>query len=376
MDVSTALRPFLDQVWADRDRLTERVARLITAELATYAVTPSSEVWIGMNRIFERSVTGDPFAGPTEEDRQAAVATGIQGGRGGISTEDLVAAVLIGVREVGDEVMARAAAAGIDAEVRLEGTRRSFAWAQQVALWAAQGLAQGAAGAAAEEREAVNRLVAALRHGAPADEVQALASGLGLDLAAPWYAVYVRAPRGAEDSGVEAAALAFRLTQRGGTVWIEDGPATIGLVTAPPTSAERVIIGVAGPAPLADLGPALVEADRAGRVARALAGPGVHTLETLGLLVPLHEDPVLLERLRRRWLAPLAGGPRHDLVATLRSWQRYGGQVDPVARELLVHANTVRNRLSRIDSLLGPDWRLPRQQAEIWAAIVGSTQHE
>lgn len=373
MDVTATMRPFLTAVWESRDPLVEKVARLVTRQVPTYSVTPSSEVWIGMTRILERIVLGDPYAAPTKEDRDAAIATGLQGGLAGITAADMMAATLLGAREVEAEVQHRACEAGIPADVLLEAAVRSRAWVEQVAVWAAEGLGTTGPGSAAEERRQGDLMLAALRRRAGHAELRGIAARLGLDLAKPHFVVVAR-PTNQRSSGVDTASLRFGYA--GQALWMSDREATVGVVPQPPQPNGSLVVGLAGPVPLATLAEALSEAERASRAAAALAGPGVHTLDSLGLLVPLHDDPELQVRLRRRWLVPLEPGAHHHLEETIRSWQRHGGQVELVAEDLVVHANTVRNRLARIDQHLGAAWRSPNAQAEIWAALVEKVEYD
>ena len=257
----------------------QRVAKLVGSKLPTYVLTPSSEVWIGMLRILERVVEGDPFSPPTESDRDAAYGTGIQGGRAGISAEDLVAAVLLGAREVEAEILERARVAGIGEGIRHEAASRSRSWAEQVAVWAAEGLGRTDRGLAAERRELAQRLVATLRSGGPLDRVLELVADVGLDVAAPLWVVVVHSP--VEPSTVQPSveSAAFRVAHRGRAIWTVDGDATIGFLAGRPRPMDRLIVGMSGPNPIDDLGAGLRDAGRAARVATALAGP-VFTLWT------------------------------------------------------------------------------------------------
>lgn len=352
ISIEQRMRPYLDAMWADRDEIVRRVSRAVTTGVPSYATTPSSEVWIGMTRILERAAHGNPFGAPTEEDRLAALGTGAQGAGAGIEVGDLVTAVLLGAREVEDDVLDRAARAGTGADALLDASRRARVWAEQVAVWAAEGLL-GAAVDDVEEHVRHDRLLTELAAG-DVDAARAAAIRLGLDPAARWWAV-VPLPE---------ATPALRLANHG-AVW----GTTSGLLPRPPIVPGELVAGVSGPARLDDLPGALRDATRAARVALRFDHRGSATLAGLGLLVPLHEDPALATRLHARWLAPLATEPRHELEPTLRAWLARDGQVDAVARDLGVHANTVRNRLARVGRLLGDDWRTPQGRAELWAAL-------
>lgn len=354
MDVSIerAMRPHLDAMWADRDRLVRRVGEAVTNSVPSYATTPSSEVWIGMTRILERAAHGNPFGPPTEEDRLAALGTGVQGAGAGIAVHDLVTAVLLGARAVEYDVLDRAAQAGVAAADLLTASRAARAWAERVAVWAAQGL-QGARPDDVEAHVRHERLVAELTAG-DLDLARARLVRLGLDPAARWRAVAV-------PGGVTPA---LRLANHGG-VW----GTTAGLVPGPVSVPRELVAGVSEPVAFDALPAALRDATRAARVGLRFGRSGAVSLDQLGLLVPLHEDPALAGRLGERWVRPLEAEPRHDLVRTLAAWLSRDGQVDAVARDLAVHANTVRNRLARAGRLLGDEWRTPQGRAELWAAL-------
>jgi DNA-binding PucR family transcriptional regulator len=366
-DLDRLLQPHIAAMWADRDRLVQQVAHAVTSGVPSYLTTPSSEVWIGMTRILDRAVHGNPFADPTEDDRLAALGTGAQGAGAGIAADDLVSAVLLGARAVESDVLARAGAAGVPADDLLEASRRFRQWAEQAAVWALQGLL----GAQATEpsrhaREA--RLMAELAAG---DEVAGRRSmaELGFDPALAWYAVAVAGP-----SGVPAGAAATLRLAQVGAVWGEppasaDDAEFLGLVRERPRVPGGLVAGMSGPALADNLVSALRESVRAARIGRRFGRSGIVTLSDLGLLVPVHEDPALARRLVERWIEPLHAETRHDLLTTLRSWLENGGQVDAVARECAVHANTIRNRLDRVAVLLGDDWRSPQHRAELWAAL-------
>lgn len=359
------MRPHLEAVWADRDQVVSRVARQVV-QLPTYAASPSSEVWIGMTRILERVVDGDPFATPTDADQQAAMATGIQGGRAGIAVDDLVAAVLLGAREVEEEILRRAAAAEVAEAVRSEASRRARRWAEQVVVWAVQGLTSTAGAETADARH--RRLLDAMQREDADVALADLVSDAGLDPGGR-HVVVCAVPDGSPGSDVAATALRF--AHRGRAAWAEEPTAgeTLGVLTESPDRVPGLVVALAGAARSQDLPVALREARRVNRAAAAQVGAGLHTAESLGLLLALHEDAALRERLWRRWVHPLLEEPRHDLVETLRAWQQHHGRTDEVARQLGVHTNTVRNRLGRVDTLLGPGWRDPQGQAEVWAAL-------
>lgn len=366
-DLAERFRPHLDALWQDKDRVVQAVTRAVTAQVDSYASTPSAEVWIGMTRILERAVTGNPFTEPTAEDRLAALGTGSQGAGAGIAPADLVSAVLLGARSVEADILERAAAAGMTSDDLLDAARRARAWAEQMAVWALEALLSAAADEPLTRRHPQRssaRLIAALAVG-DLDAAREQAQHLDLDPARTWWSVAVR-----RSAHADAGALsALRLANPGGH-WqdgVDDQP-LLAIVPRPPVASGELVVGVAGPTTLEDAPAALRDARRAARVGVRFDVTGLVDLVGLGLLVPLAEDPAQAQRLHRRWVAPLQTAPTHELPATLRVWLEADGRIEVVADQLGIHPNTVRNRLTRVDALLG-EWRRPRHRAELWAAL-------
>ena len=71
-------------------------------------------------------------------------------------------------------------------------------------------------------------------------------------------------------------------------------------------------------------------------------------------------------------LGPVAGYDHERgtaLVETLAAWFDAGGSLRETAAVLHVHPNTVGQRLDRISSLLGDDWRLPARVLDLQLAL-------
>ena len=70
------------------------------------------------------------------------------------------------------------------------------------------------------------------------------------------------------------------------------------------------------------------------------------------------------------FLEPLRGGAGDELLLTLQSFLRHHGSRLKVAEELGVHRNTVRNRVSQIEVLLGRSLDDPQVGAvSAWIAL-------
>ncbi|MGC0239497.1 PucR family transcriptional regulator [Arthrobacter sp. SD76] len=110
-------------------------------------------------------------------------------------------------------------------------------------------------------------------------------------------------------------------------------------------------------------------------LARASGRIGVVTLEELGvagLLLQL-PDPTPLRHFATRTLGPLAAHDAQrggELLKTLRTYLDSGFDRQATARALVVHANTVSQRLRRIHSLSGLDLGSPQAAMDARVAIT------
>ena len=106
---------------------------------------------------------------------------------------------------------------------------------------------------------------------------------------------------------------------------------------------------------------------------KVLTGDPLFADEHLDAII-VHNDPRLLQALRRQCLQPLAGlpaGSQASLRDTLRVWLRHGGDRRATAAELQVHPQTVRYRMGRLRELYGdelddPGFRLKLLLALAW----------
>ena len=136
-------------------------------------------------------------------------------------------------------------------------------------------------------------------------------------------------------------------------------------------------VGVGPAAPLDRLEPSFRLATRAFATAAAFGLTGVFDLDSLGLRAAVVADPEVGDRLVRRYIEPIRHGAARSAGALLEAIERYlacGLRAEAAAAELNVHPNTLRYRLSRFEQLTGADLHDIAVVAEVWWALQRSGQ--
>jgi len=171
------------------------------------------------------------------------------------------------------------------------------------------------------------------------------------------------------------AALAARLRRGGWRLAVTQSDCVVGLTWKPLELLDLdegpdVVLAIGGPRPRAELADAREEVTVLAEHARRVGLVGRLTAEDHLLEILLDRSPRLLERLRERVLAPLAGDDRGELAHTLQAL--IGCRLDRTATSatLHVHRNTLAYRLKRIEEITGLDLASPRDLACVYLALV------
>ncbi|EHN10050.1 hypothetical protein PAI11_31210 [Patulibacter medicamentivorans] len=147
----------------------------------------------------------------------------------------------------------------------------------------------------------------------------------------------------------------------------------VGFAASRPTIVppDGVVIGVGPAVALAELPRSFAIASRVVETATAFGRCGVLSLADLPLEAIARADGDVADELVARYVTPVApataGGA--EILETVRAYLAQDLAVEPAARALFVHANTVRNRLHRYEQATGSSLRSPATLAGIELAL-------
>lgn len=250
-------------------------------------------------------------------------------------------------------------------------------FSREIAFAAAQVYAGAAEARGAWDARLESLVVDAVVRGEHDDELLSRATTIGWRDRAPVAVVVGTAPRGS-DAAVETMRSSLRRADVD-TLFAVQGRrlvVVLGGATDPLTLVGPLVSRFApGPVVVGPTVPHLIAAGRSARAALAghracVAWPTAPRPVLADDLLPervlLGDSPArhtLTERVHR----PLRRAG-NALLETAESYLRNGRVIEATARELFVHANTVRYRLARIAELVGYDLAVPR---EAWVVEVG-----
>lgn len=130
----------------------------------------------------------------------------------------------------------------------------------------------------------------------------------------------------------------------------------------------KTVVGAAGPGSAADVGTLRRQAGAAARAAQAIGLSGLIHAAEVATLSALHDRTDLATLLAHRLGPAMAAvGRTADATAlTVKVWLEQGKDADRAARMLLVHPNTVRNRVQSLVSASGVDPSDTFQAVDLW----------
>jgi hypothetical protein len=213
----------------------------------------------------------------------------------------------------------------------------------------------------------------ALFGGSASAELRILLEALSVDLSRPFHAIRAR-PR--DDTNIpqleQILVSSGSSAHRCGLVAEIDGD-VCGFVSALPYTRPEALVAHSKPVPLMELPSAFQVASRALTTGIAMGRrSGFVDLGDVALRATIMNDHEVGETLDCRLVAPLLklGQAGRSILATVQCYLDNDGRLDATAKDLWVHANTVRYRLARYQEQTGVSLRTTEGAAEVWWALT------
>ena len=254
-------------------------------------------------------------------------------------------------------------------------------YSREIAFAAAEVYAGAAEARGAWDARLEALVVDAVLRGEADDSMASRASALGWDQVADVTFVVGQAPDGSAAEAVHTVRRAARRLQLDALATVQRSRLIVILGgTREPFDAVDGLVGCFGPGPIV-LGPTVPHLFAAGRSARAaLSGfaaapgwPAAPRPTMASELLPeraLSGDETARRTLIEHIYRPLREPRNEALLETATALFMNGGALEATARELIVHTNTVRYRLGRINDLTGYDVTDPRDAFVVQLALT------
>lgn len=366
-------QPLLDALLDQRAALTTEVRRRMQRQLSAYREIAARDFERHVAMAMESTIRLTSEVPPHLTDRQTQVLEQVGEAQAllGVPVDQMLLAWRIGADWLVEHGTEEAERLGLDDRQLLSFVRATLA-ASDVGM-----ITTARAHRRAElerDREAQDRRASFVRAvlfgtGDPA-QLRVRAQSYGLDPARLYLAVRAQpAADGTWRDVARSVGLADSARLGRGMSVLVDGDVA-GFQLDPPGDAAPGRAG-AGPAVALDrLAESFRLATRSLRTLRAFGTTGTQDLARLGLRAAVVADTDVGQALRRRYLEPLVdSGSGPEIIATLRAYLAAGSHVQTAAKQLHIHPNTLRYRLSRFEELADAHLRDPLVPFEVWWAV-------
>jgi hypothetical protein len=367
--------------------VTEQIVHAVSEEVAAYSgpvATGEGDftevVSLGVEQALARFLTliDDPRAIEDETWRAPIVDLGRSAVRANRTLEALLAAYRVGARHAWREIAEAGSAAGVPPEELYRLAEELFLYIDELSALSAEGYSAERADRAGERQRLRGELAALLLREPAAERkaIEAAAKSAGWTVPASVAVVIATAENAERLAGlIGPDALASTAIEPAAVVVPDpDAPGRRATIRG---AIEDAMPAALGPAvPVHDTFASAIRARHAVDLVGAGALPGDRLLicdEHL-LTMLINRDERLLTDLRRRALAPLetlTPRVRTRLLATLVAFLEHEGRMDPTARALGVHPQTVRYRVAQLRDVLGSAMDDPEGRLTLQIAVRG-----
>lgn len=359
----------VDEVDVVADEIVER----LRAELPSYANLAPEAVRPGVVTILRLSLTAfREHRSANASDLEEAGRVGENRASVGVPVDEMLRAFRIGAQEFWAHQRAQGQREGLDQAVLLEIAQAAWEWTDHAMAEAAKTHRRVELELASHDLEQRANLLRSILFGSVgAAELQLQAAAYGLVPDRAYYSFRARTRGSVSLNELERAILSSgRVQARGVLVGVVDGDLA-GVLPRRPAIDCGGVVGLGPPSKLVELEPAFRLASSALEVASAFGMQGVFDLDDLALHAAIFHEHHLGDGLVERYAAPLdrLGAFGRTIEATLEAFFQHGMRIEPTARSLYVHPNTLRHRLRRFEEITGADLGRSQDLFRVWWAL-------
>lgn len=357
------------------DHMDELLARIVLRahELGgAYGDIPAEDLASAAGGLLQAAIRAlTERRGLDDAEREQAAFIGERRARQGVALDEVLRVIRISGREALELMRDLAGPAGMDAATTISLTARLWDWMDEIAVEMTQAHRRVELAHARRDQQQRVSFVHALVSGAlGSHRIEETAAGFGLDHAAAHVVVRARPAPGHPADALERLFLPSTWTV-GLTALVDDDLVAV-LPAATPVPDLPVAAGIGPAGPLSALPRSFRDAGRALETAVAFSLVGVRRLDDLVLPAVVLAEDALGDVLVERYIVPVRalGAFGEDLLVSLRTYLEHEQNVEAAARELHVHPNTLRHRLTRFEETTGANLRRVDHLAEVWWALT------
>ncbi len=364
--VDERAQALFDEIAHDPQFVTQ-VAQRIRKEIPSYGLLTLEQV-LGVGADWSRITLGSVAF------NEHFTASGRARAHQGVPASEMMIAYRIFHQEMRRRARERSGGSAEEHETLLEFMELSAAYVDAVTLATSEGHRSAELAMmrrAYHDRATVIRQ--ALFGGSASAELRILLEALSVDLSRPFHAIRARPHDGTNIPQLEQMLVsAGTSAHRCGLVAEIDGD-ICGFVSALPYTRPEVLVAHSKPVALMELPSAFQVASRALGTGIAMGRKsGFIDLGDVALRATIMNDHEVGETLDCRLVEPLLklGQAGRSILATVQCYLDNDGRLEATAKELWVHANTVRYRLARYQEQTGVSLRTTEGAAEVWWALT------
>lgn len=366
----TGIEAIAEHLEKHLERHVDGIATTLRNEMAPYAALPLADLLPGVSTSLRFGIAGlKERRLPSADERDELAAVAEARAYQGIPLDLVLSAYRTSSHGVWAAISAEAYRMGIDPTTLLDVVQLVWAWTDTVIACAAGAHRRAELELARTHQQHRSNFLVALTNGSlAAPDLIAQAYAHGLDPKRDYRAFRAQA--------ITAAPL--HVVER---TLVDGGAVVVGIINGvlSGVALERLrlpgdlpmTVGMGPPVELSVVPSSFSVAARVFRAATGFAMTGVYELEDLSLKIPIRDEDAVGDMLVERYVQPLRR-LRHGGIGieeAVRALLAEGMRIEPAARRLFIHPNTLRYRLNKFQEITGADLWSTDTLVEVWWAL-------